>query len=139
VGQNDLVVGVRRYKLNQALKEYLASELRVRKRTSVHSRQPQKIVRRLGPEVTTQLVAEYAVGESAAALARRYKVSKTAVLELVAKAGAIRPRNVMTAEMIKTARQLREQGLLYREIADRFGVHKDTVRRALLPPLPNEC
>jgi transposase len=117
--------------LNQALKEYLASELRVRRRTSVHLRRPQKIERRLRADVTPQLIAEYTAGESAAALARRYKVSKTAVLELVAKAGVVRNRNVMTPEMVVAARTLREQGLLYREIGARLGVHKDTVRRAL--------
>jgi hypothetical protein len=110
----------------------MTSDLRVRKRTSVHLRKQQRIERRLGPDVIPQLVAEYTAGQSGAALARRYKISKTAVLELLAKAGVIRPRNVMTDEMIATARRLREQGLFYREIGARLGVHKDTVRRALI-------
>jgi hypothetical protein len=117
--------------LNQTLKKYLASELRVRTRTNVHPRQQQRIGRRLSPDVVGQFVAEYTAGQSAAALARRYKISKTAALGLVAKSGAVRHRNIMTAEMIVTARQLRERGLLFREIGQHLGVHKDTVRRAL--------
>jgi len=117
--------------LNRTLRKYLASDLPVRTRTSVHLRKQQRIERRLGPDVTAQLVAEYTNGQSAAALARRYKISKTAVLALVAKTGVIRHRNVMTIEMIATARRQREQGLLYREIGERLGVHKETVRRAL--------
>lgn len=118
--------------MNHALKKHLASELQVRRRTRVRVRREQRIERRLGSDVITQLVADYAAGRSAAALAEQYKISKTAVLGLVANAGAIRHRNVMTGEMVATARRLREQGLLYREIGVLLGVHKDTVRRALL-------
>ena len=127
-----LLVGLRRFKLNHTLKKYLTSDLPVRARTNVHLRKQQRIERRLGPDAIAQLVAEYTAGQSAAALARRYMISKTAVLELVAKAGVIRHRSVMTIEMINTARRLRERSLLYREIGARLGVHKDTVRRALL-------
>jgi DNA-directed RNA polymerase specialized sigma24 family protein len=119
--------------LNHLLKEYLAINLCVRRRTPVRPQRDHRLERRLGLDAMGQLAAEYAAGGSVLTLARRYSVSKTAVLELVAEAEVIRHRNVMTDEIITAARRLRKQGLPYREIGERLGVHKDTVRRALVP------
>lgn len=118
--------------MNRPLAQYLASPPPVHQPRHLQATQPQQLTRRLDEVTVARLVERYQAGETATALATEYDVSKTALLELLRSSGVMLRRQPLSAARVEHARRLRAQGLLYREIGERLGVHKDTVPRALL-------
>lgn len=94
-------------------------------------RQAAKLTVRLTAEVQAEIVVAYQTGEHSTVLARRYGVSKTALLELLREAGVQLRRQPMTPEQIEQARQLYERGLSLSQASGQLGIHQDTIRLAL--------
>jgi DNA-binding CsgD family transcriptional regulator len=78
------------------------------------------------------MVAEYEAGVPTLELARRYGLHRASVWAILQEAGVLRPRQVLTVEQVDLAVRLRGQGRFYRQIAERFGVDTETVRRAVI-------
>jgi hypothetical protein len=98
-----------------------------RRETPQVQRQP-----RLTHEQRVELVAQYEAGVPTLELARRFGLHRTSVSVILQEAGVLRPRQVLTGEQVELAVQLRAQGRFYRQIAERFGVDTETVRRAVI-------
>jgi DNA-binding CsgD family transcriptional regulator len=94
--------------------------------------QPGVRQRRLSETEVVELRAAYASGTGTMQLAERFGVHRDSVRRHLNDAGMLRPREALTPEQVQLAIKLRGEGLLYREIGERFGVAKDTVRVAIL-------
>jgi uncharacterized protein YerC len=80
-----------------------------------------------------ELVAEYVTGASIKDLSDRFQIDRvTAVRHLQHQNVPTRPNGrKLSANDILEAHILRDQGQTYTQIARHFGVHPDTIRRAL--------
>jgi DNA-binding CsgD family transcriptional regulator len=88
--------------------------------------------RRLSQSDHDDLLAAYARGVGTVELARQFKLHRDVVNKHLKRAGVLRVREALGKDQVREAKRLRADGQLYREIGERFGVHKDTVRRTLL-------
>jgi predicted DNA-binding antitoxin AbrB/MazE fold protein len=79
-----------------------------------------------------ELIAQYEAGVPTLELARRYGLHRGSASEILKEAGVLKPRQALSLEQVELAVQLRAQGRFYRQIAERFGVDTETVRRAVL-------
>ena len=93
--------------------------------------------RRLSERERDKLLAAYALGVGTVELAVRFNLHRDVVCTHLKRAGALRPREVLNESQVREAVRLRGEGLLFREIGERFGVHKDTARRAILRNWPS--
>jgi hypothetical protein len=80
-----------------------------------------------------QVLALYRAGRTSRQTADELGLAKSTVLGILRVGGVVRPTNrILTDEQVAEAKLLRSQGWLYREIGEKFGVHKDTIRRRVL-------
>jgi len=101
----------------------------VRRRPS--AQRPQ-IQRRLVATQIEHLLRRYQAGVKVNDLAMEFSISRTTVMEHVRRAGAQRRRS-RVIDHLDEARELHEHGHSIRALAERYGVHPDTVRYALRP------
>jgi DNA invertase Pin-like site-specific DNA recombinase len=87
---------------------------------------------RLTHEQRVELIGQYEAGVPILELARRFWIHRTSVSVILKEAGVLKPRQALTLEQVELAIQLRAQGRFYRQIAERFGVDTETVRRAVI-------
>lgn len=116
------MVGLRGYKLNLAVRTYLAAGVPARRacRRSPRHRQ-HRIATRLPAGTIQQLVAEYAAGTPAAELGRRYGVAKSTVLTLLRVADvSVRYPRLSAADVARVV-ELYGQGMPQTEIAVQVG------------------
>ena len=115
-------VGLRGYKLNPAVKTYLAAGPPVQKARQRSPRHRQhRIAKRLPAGTIGMIVAEYVAGTPAAELGRRYGVARSTVLTLLRAAGVpvLHPR-LTTADRARVV-ALYGQGLPQTQIAAQLG------------------
>jgi DNA invertase Pin-like site-specific DNA recombinase len=94
--------------------------------------------RRLRPDEVARLVDDYVRGSSVNDLIDSYRVSRTTVYAHLDRNCAERPRGAgsISAEQLRRAVELHDNGLGAKAIAHTFRVNEETVRRALrrVPP-----
>jgi hypothetical protein len=101
-------------------------------------REPERVSSRSSPTTITNtlrqhVLALYQAGRTSRQIADELCVAKSTVLGIVNAGGVVRPTNrILTDEQVAEAKLLRSQGWLYREIGEKYGVHKDTIRRRVL-------
>lgn len=66
--------------------------------------------KRLGSEITPQLVADYEAGQSTPALMKRYKLGKGTVLKILNEAGVVRKQRHPSPEQVDEIVELYQQG-----------------------------
>lgn len=91
-----------------------------------------KAVVRLGQEGVDGLVARYATGETAAALAGDIGLSKQTIIKLVKAAGVPLQKPRLTAQSAARAVELYSQGWSLARVGDELRCDPTTVRNALL-------
>jgi transposase-like protein len=87
--------------------------------------------RRLGPEQVEHLIARYASGMSAQAVAREFNIGAATVLRLVRRAGVAVRDGRPSPATIAAAVALYKSGLSVQKVADQVGVPKSTLLREL--------
>lgn len=95
------------------------------------TRTPQRLERRLPPATIDELIQAYRDGTSTAALAQRYRVSKTAVLDLLTRRHIPRRYQPMTDTDITHAEQLYLTGHSLTACATLTGFPASSINRAL--------
>jgi hypothetical protein len=85
-----------------------------------------------------ELLARYARGVGTNELAKQFELHRGVVNQHLKRSGVLRPREALTEAPVQEAIRLRAEGLLFREAGERFGAHKDTVRRTLIRPQEGE-
>jgi hypothetical protein len=114
------VVGLRGYKLDPAVKRYLAAGLAVQEARRKPPHRQHRIAKRWPAGTLQELVAEYVAGTPAAELGRRYGVAKSTVLTVLRVAGvSVRYPRLSAADGARVV-ELYGQGLPQTEIAARW-------------------
>jgi AraC-like DNA-binding protein len=91
------------------------------------------VSRRLGPEKTQQLLEEYDAGAESTELMLRFGLSKSSVLQILHKNGAVLRRQAMPDIHIAKARTLYEvEQRSLAAIATTLGFPRETIRVALI-------
>jgi DNA invertase Pin-like site-specific DNA recombinase len=88
--------------------------------------------RQLGSDRLDELLTRYATGASANAVAREFGISAPSVIRIVRKHGLDAHERLPSGEVVREAADLYASGLSLQKVADRVGVSKSTLRRALL-------
>jgi hypothetical protein len=115
------LVGLRGYKLNPAIKRYLAAGLAVHEACREPPHRQHRIAKRLPAGTLQKLVAEYGAGTPAAELCRRYGLAKSTVLNVLRVAGvSVRYPRLSAADGARVV-ELYGQGLPQTEIAAQVG------------------
>ncbi|WP_280265610.1 hypothetical protein [Nocardia wallacei] len=102
-----------------------------RPRVKAKTRTPQRLERRLSPTTVDELVQTYLDGTSAARLDTRYRVSKTAILDLLARRGITRRYRSMTPTDVDHAERLYLAGHSLTACAQLTGFPASSINRAL--------
>lgn len=132
---------LRRYSRHQnvtarLLKVYQKAKCQYRKAASHSTRpcaQPHAVPRRLGSSTVAALIRAYEAGATTAQLAEQYGDSRTAVKDLLHHQNVVVRRPLgLGVEQVDEAVQLYQSGWLLREIAVKFNVSQETVRRRLV-------
>jgi hypothetical protein len=118
--------------IRDALDRIDAAELRRPSAKNPRPTQRYRLTDRFTPDELNQFVARYQAGEMSTALAKESGTSKTAFIRLLAERGVRTRSRKLTAAQGKKILQLRRQGMVIREIAQRVGCSYDTARLFLL-------
>jgi hypothetical protein len=94
-------------------------------------RPPHKLAHRLEPGAITELVASYQSGSTCTNLARRYKISKSAVLGILHGHGVTMRHQPLNDEQIAEAIQLYESGRSLAQVGEAMGAAARTIHRTL--------
>ena len=73
----------------------------------------------------------YRGGSTAKDVAARFEVSESALLARLRASGVVRSNAKVTSAQVAEMAALREQGLTYREIAERYGITRRAVSNRL--------
>jgi len=89
------------------------------------------VVRRLGPEVVAQLVADYQAGRTTGELVTQYRISHGSVVRLLHQHDVVMRNQGLSAEQIEQAAQLYRDGLSVAAIGKIFEIDGTTAWTAL--------
>jgi hypothetical protein len=95
-------------------------------------RPPQRISRRLGPDVIEQILADYQAGIACTALGRQYGIGKTTVVRLLRRHGVVVRRQAMTSAEQAEAIRLYQLGWPLAKIGNELDRPMHTVRNVLI-------
>ena len=108
---------------------------RPQRREPVHVlSRPHALRRRLSDKQVADVVAAYRDGATAADLAARYGVARSALVFLLHEHGLALRNHGLSSGQREEARRLRAKGETYVAIGERFGVHRSTVWHAVNSP-----
>ncbi len=128
---NDRAVGARLAQVRRALTE-AEGALSVPGSRQAAQWRSHALASRLDTAQTSLLVERYMSGEGSSTLARAFGLSENGVLAQLRRSGAkIRPLGKVTPAEVQEMARLRERGLTYKAIGDRYGITRASVAKRL--------